>query len=121
MTDKIKNIKEKYNIGDDDASKAVNAGMHRLKARGMQVSKGKKANFALKKYIDSANEKLGRRVRIYENGAGWESPNPTFGINWSAIGTVSVPETKQFIQKLQQAIDFIQKAPKASGDKRTAY
>ena len=48
-------------------------------------------------------------------------PNPTFGINWSAHGTVSVAETKAFIQKLQQAIEFVKKMPKASGNKKNPY
>ena len=115
----IENIKQKYCI-DDDVSKAFNARMHRNKKEGKAVSKGDKANMVLRAYINKANDALGRRVRIYEKN-NWDSPNPTFGINWAAIGTVSVPETKAFIQKLQQAVDFIQKAPKASGDKKNAY
>lgn len=115
----IEKIKQKYCM-DDDVSKKLNAGFHRVAARGEKLSKGKKANYALKAYIAKANSQLGRRLRIEET-SNWDSPNPTFGINWSAIGTVSVPETKAFIQKLQQAIGFIQKAPKASGDKTNPY
>lgn len=121
MTDKIKNIAKKYNIGDDDFSKEMNRIGHLRKQKGIKQNKGEKSNTALRKYIDMANQKLGRRVHIYEKGASWDSPNPQFGINWSAIGTVSIPETKQFIDKLQQAIDFIQKAPKSSGDKKNPF
>lgn len=115
----IEKIKSKYCM-DDDVSKKLNAVFHRAAARGEKPSKGNKANYALSTYIAKANSQLGRRVQIYEK-SNWSSPNPTFGINWSAIGTVSVPETKAFIQKLQQAIEFIQKAPKASGDKTNPY
>ena len=115
----IENIKAKYCM-DDDLSKRFNAKMHRLKNEGEKVSKGDKANMRLHQYISNANDKLGRGVDIREK-SNWVSPNPTFGINWAALGTVSIPETKAFIQKLQQAIAFIQKAPKASGDKKNAY
>ena len=115
----IENIKQKYCM-DDDLSKAVNAKMHNLKQKGLKIDKGKKANMVLRAYINKANDTLGRSVRIYEK-SNFDSPNPTFGINWAAIGTASVPETKQFIQKLQQAIDFIQKAPKAAGDMNKIY
>jgi hypothetical protein len=115
----IENIKQKYCM-DDDLSKRFNEKMHRLKNEGEKVSKGDKANMRLRQYINNANAKLGRQVEIYEKSS-WRSPNPTFGINWAAIGTVGVPETKAFIQKLQRAIEFIQNAPKASGDKKNAY
>lgn len=115
----LENIKQKYCM-DDDLSKAVNAKMHNLKQKGLKIDNGKKANMVLRAYINKANDTLGRRVQIYEK-SNWNSPNPTFGINWAAIGTVSVSETKAFIQKLQQAIEFIQKAPKASGDKTNPY
>lgn len=115
----LENVKAKYCM-DDDVSKHLNTRFHRAAARGEKPSKGNKANYALSTYIAKANSQLGRYVQIYEKG-NWDSPNPTFGINWSAIGTVSVPETKAFIQKLQKAVEFIQKAPKASGDKRNLY
>ena len=115
----IENIKAKYCM-DDNLTKRFNEKMHRLKNEGEKVSKGDKANMRLRQYINNANETLGRSVRIYEK-SNFMSPNPTFGVNWSAKGTSSVPETKAFIQKLQQAVDFIQKAPKASGDKKNNY
>ena len=115
----IEKIQQKYCM-DDDLSKAVNAQMHTLKQKGLKIDKGKKANMVLRAYIKKANATLGRNVQIYEK-INFDSPNPTFGINWASSGTVSVPETKRFIQKLQQAIDFIQKAPKASGDMNKIY
>lgn len=115
----LENIKQKYCM-DDDVSKKLNARFHRAAAKGEKPSKGNKANYALSVYIANANKKLGNKVQIYEK-SNFMSPNPTFGINWAAIGTASVPETKAFIQKLQQAIDIIQKAPKASGDMTNPY
>ena len=115
----VEKIKTKYCM-DDDLSKKFNEKMHKLKKEGEKVSAGDKANMRLRQYINNANDKLGRQVNIYEKN-NWRSPNPTFGINWAAIGTVSVPETKAFIQKLQQAVAFIQNAPKASGDKKNSY
>lgn len=115
----LENVKAKYCM-DDDVSKKFNSLMHLAKSKGRTFNKGDKANYALSTYIAKANSQLGRRVQIYEK-SNWSSPNPTFGINWAAIGTVSVPETKAFIQKLQQAVEFIQKAPKASGDKTNPY
>lgn len=115
----IENIKQKYCM-DDEGSKLFNAEMHGAKKAGVKLDKKDTANYALSTYIQKANQKLGRRIQIYEK-SGFRSPNPSFGINWAAIGTVSVPETKAFIQKLQQAIEFIQNAPKASGDKRKPY
>ena len=115
----IENIKQKYCM-DDDLSKRFNEKMHRLKNEGEKVSKGDKANMRLRQYINKANETLGRSVRIYEK-SNFMSPNPTFGVNWAAKGTMSVSETKAFIQKLQQAINFIQRVPKGSGDKENSY
>ena len=97
---------------DSEFTKAVNAGMHRAKAKGFKPNKDKKAAFALNTYIKQANNKLGRGVEI-ETTSGIMDNVPTFGINWSALGTRTIPETKQFIAKLQMAIDLIQNAPKA--------
>ena len=115
----LENIKAKYCM-DDLASKKLNSLMHSAKAHGRKFNKGDKVNYALSMYIANANKKLGDRIQIYEK-SGFMSPNPTFGVNWPAIGTASVAETKAFIQKLQQAVEFIQRAPKASGDQRNPY
>ena len=115
----LENVKAKYCM-DDFASKKLNNVIHSAKAHGRKFNKGDKSNYALGMYIAKANSTLGSSVQIAETTPPGAS-NPTFGINLSARGTVSVPEAKALIQKLQQAIGIIKKAPKASGDKTNPY
>lgn len=100
-------IRKKYAC-DDDFTKSVNAGFHNAKSKGVKFPKETKDRIIAEKYIKSANNKLGRSVRIYS----LDPDLRTFGVNWSARGTVSVPETQDFIKKLQMAVDFIRNIPK---------
>lgn len=99
-------IRKKYAC-DDNVTKSVNAGLHELKSKGLRLTKNEKAEQLLTEYIRNANSVLGRGISIY--GLGGKS----LGVSWAARGTVSVPETLAFIKKLQKAVNFIQKAPKA--------
>lgn len=111
----IEEIKTKYLV-DDGVSKAVNEFIHNRKQKGIKLDKNARKNVTLRAYINQANQKLGRSVIISEN-SDFGSPNPTFGINWAARGTVSITEAKAFVKKLQMAIDLIQKAPRSGGAK----
>lgn len=44
-------------------------------------------------------------VEVY----GLDSNDSQYGINWGAIGTVSITETKWFIDELNKAIGFVNK------------
>ena len=108
----IEAIKAKYLVNDDELSKMQNKWNHERAAAGIKVSKNTKASANLEDYISHANDKLGGLsggVQIERKpGRGLAS----FGLNWKAMGTASVPEAQLFIKKLQQAIKFIQNAPK---------
>ena len=100
-------------VFDSDFSKRMNELSHERKARGVTLSKGSKVRSAFENYIRLANQKLrGSGVEIYSM-PNWNEGVPTLGVNWSARGTRSVPETKLFIEKLKLALEIIQKAPKA--------
>lgn len=99
-------IKQKYAC-DDNMTKAVNANMHMLKSNGIRLTKKEKTESFLTEYIRNANSNLGRSVHIEIRPNG-----KSLGINWSALGTSSATETQSFIKKLQEAVKFVQNAPK---------
>ncbi len=108
----IEAIKSKYLVNDDTMSKLRNIVSHQRKAFGFpKASKNLKASERLTDYVFSANEKLGGvggMVRLERKNGG-----TSIGLNWKALGTVSVPEAQLFVKKLQQAIKLAQNAPKA--------
>lgn len=112
----IEAIKAKYLVNDDFVSKMKNARGHEYARRGFSYSKEGESRVNLDDYIRNANSDLGglsAPVQIYAK-AGAGRGVPTFGLNWKAMGTASVPEAQLFIKKLQQAIKAIQNAPKVS-------
>jgi hypothetical protein len=112
----IEAIKAKYLVNDDFVSKMKNMRGHEQARRGFSYSKEGESRVNLDNYIRIANSDLGGLsgpVQIYAK-AGAGRGVPTFGLNWKAMGTVSVPEAQLFIKKLQQAIKVIQNAPKVS-------
>ncbi len=114
----IEAIKAKYLVNDDFVSKMKNARGHEYARRGLSFNKEGESRVNLDAYIQNANSDLGGLsgpVQIYAKADRRLGKSvPTFGLNWKAMGTVSVPEAQLFIKKLQQAIKFIQNAPKVS-------
>ena len=55
--------------------------------------------------------KNGYKVELYSITGGMFDDNKplTYGLNWSAIGTVSVAMTKKFITQLNEAIKIVEK------------
>lgn len=109
----VQEIKEKY-LGDDAVSKTMNERFHNAKAEGNKFFNKKinRDNAVLREYIRNVNKQLPRQIEVFEKNR-FEKEIPTFGINWSAIGTVSVPEAKLFAQKILKACEMIQNAPKS--------
>lgn len=114
----IEAIKVKYLVNDDFVSKMKNARSHEYARLGLSYNKEGESRVSLDDYIKNANSDLGglsAPVQIYAKAGGGRGRGvPTFGLNWKAMGTASVPEAQLFIKKLQQAIKAIQNAPKVS-------
>lgn len=109
----IEAIKAKY-LTDDFLSKMESKRMHSYKKYGKSITKEDNDLVNLADYIDESNRKLGGSsgVRIQRDLSASGSVQVLL-ISLNRSGKVSVPEAQLFIKKLQQAINFIRKAPTA--------
>ena len=55
--------------------------------------------------MDACNEAFGRRVRVYDMRK--TEKGIEFGVNWSAVGTVSAEETREFATKMMNAANVV--------------
>ena len=99
-------IRKKYAC-DDAVTKAVNRNLHKLKSKGVRLTKSEKTDEILNEYLKNARKKLGPNIEIRPRFDG-----KALVLNWSYLGTVSATETLAFIKKIRQAVDIIRNAPK---------
>ena len=99
-------IRKKYAC-DDAVTKAVNRNLHKLKSKGVRLTKSEKTDEILNEYLEKERKKLGPYIKIYTAADG-----KSLVIQWSYLGTASATEALAFCKKLQQAVDIVRNAPK---------
>ena len=106
MTDKIKSIAEKYNIGDDDFSKAANETYHhaaKFKGRMDPVKNKKIASFEIAEKYAKANDFKTAGI-AYRPASGW-------AVLVKRSGYVNPTEAQAIAQDILKAVAAIKKAP----------
>lgn len=106
MSDRIRNVKEKYNIGDDAFSKAANETYHyaaKFKGRMDPLTNKKIASFEIAEKYAKANDFKNAGI-AYRPASGW-------AVLVKRSSYVNPTEAQAIAQDILKAVAAIKKAP----------